>query len=590
MLPSSAVTSERSKDPAPEAFRPAGGTASTLDESALQAIVDDPLSLELRDDLEQIVPELPTPIIVELARQLRGEGRLELVLPHASAEQIHGILDLDAWERERFHHLRGREWLHSIVECYHLAERPRGALSQLIDVMDRELWTLGTMAATAVAELAPDDDEHRQQVLEDMASLLTFESPSGFYVVGVPDDELGRMTLRIIASLYDDNLEEGDRLVRSIKWELASQLEDEASRWRRGRLADLGFPEWEEAMQLFVPLSRDAVMDEEQTAPRFGEQQRLHRPPTWSTGGALFRRVMSRLEPGEHGERAREFMLLVNELMAAQRFEPGDSGLQERAVQQAQGCLTIAFELIIAGQELPDPEALLAARVASAGLRKLFRFGYGALAKLRKAALTLHKTGQVSIDETGSLLDRPWDRCLSHLSAWCPELPLESTANQTRPLHSLADVAFATARIAQAAALTRLTFDSQGYAFDPIWITRADEAGRLKLGDLIRTALVHRQLPGSAPAPAPLSPADIRWARENLLENGTVTAEVRQDLLAHCKAVGADDHGETFAENLLTRIAVELLAIEDPSDEQQLARVGGFFTIQQIGVWLKTSV
>ncbi|PRQ05542.1 hypothetical protein ENSA5_02090 [Enhygromyxa salina] len=562
-----------------------------------QLVVDDPLSLDSRDDAPALIRALPVQSFVTVARKLRDEQRLDLLLPHASAEQITGIFDLDAWERDRIAVARAREWLDRIVDAYREGEVERGRLARLIHDTDPEMWILATAAATAVAELdEPDNDERRQQVLEDMSALHTWETPDGHYIVGVPDNELGRMALRVLFAVYDDNLVEGRKLVSAIKWSVHAEVEEDLLRWRKGRLADLGFPEWDEAMRLFTPLSRDAVSgrtdDGEDSPPAAHIPERRATLPPANLGAPhdVLRRVMHHLDDAEYDLRLREFLLLANELMAAQRYEPGDEALQERAVGQAQATLNLACELLLAAEPHDDPEAFIAARITSVGLRKLFRFGYGPLAKLRKAALALHRGGQVSLKQVGSLLDRPWGPALATLVGWYPELPVDSKAG-SRPLRSLADLAHATALIGEAGALAQLTFAAEGLGVDPVWINRVDEPERLCLGDLVRTALVSAQLPGVGPGDElrPLGPADLRWAADQLLDARGQVPAVDAALRAKLRAIGAEDRGDALAKILLPRLAIELSGLElGEGGEPDLTKVGGLLTIQHVGMWLKT--
>lgn len=560
-----------------------------------QLVVDDPLNLETRDDAQELIEALPVQSFVKVARKLREEQRLDLLLPYASAEQITGIFDLDAWERDRLSTPRAREWLDRIVEAYNQSEVERGRLIRLLYDTDPEMWLLANSAATAIAELEPGDDEQREAVLDDMSALLTWETPDGHFIVGVPDNELGRMTLRVLNAVYDDSLVEGRKLVSAIKWSLHNEVEEDLLRWRRGRLADLGFPEWEDAMRLFAPLARDVVIGRasEDEQPRAHVPERFTALPPAQLGSTqdVLRRVMQRLDDSEYDLRLREFLLLANELMAAQRFEPGNEALQERAVAQAQATLNLACELLLAGDSYEDPDGYIAERIAAVGLRKLFRFGYGPLAKLRKAALELHRAGQVSLAKIGSLLDRPWGPALATLSRWYPELPIDGK-QVSRPLRNLADVARATALIGEAGALAQLCFGPQGFAIDPIWLQRVDEPDRVHLGDLVRTALVcvarGETLDGGL---RPLLAEDLEWARDHLLgDRMRPTAQLRELLLARAEAAGVAERGEALADVLLPRLAVELAGLERREDQTlDLTKVAGLLTVQQVGVWLSTA-
>jgi hypothetical protein len=568
----------------------------------VQLVVDDPLTLDTRDDAEELVRALPVQSFVAVARKLRDEERLDLVLPYASPEQITGLFDLDAWTRERLAIPRARAWLDRIVDAYEQAEVERGRLTELLHDTDPELWILATAAATAIAEFdEPDDDERRQQVMEDMAALHTWESPDGFSIVGVPDNEFGRMTLRVLSAIYEDNMVEGRKLISAIKWSVHNEVEEELLRWRKGRLADLGFPEWDEAMKLFTPLARDAVTGrstpDDQATPAHVP---VDLPPAQlgRLGTDILRRVMQRLDDDEYDLRLREFLLLANELMAAQRFEPGDEALQERAVGQAQATLNLACELLLTGEPQADPENYIAERIAKTGLRKLFRFGYGPLAKLRKAALALHRDGRVSLASVGSLLDRPWGPALASLSQWYPELPYlpEHGKAGVRPIPSLRELARATALIGEAGALAQVTFAAEGFAVDPVWLSRVDEPEHLHLGDLVRTALICEQLPGTNTQHdglRPLGPTELGWAANNLLEAGTkqLVERIEQSLRAKLAAISAEDRADALVEVLLPRLNVELAGVEWRDDGSvDPTRIHGLLTVQQVGMWIKTSL
>jgi hypothetical protein len=561
-------------------------------ELAVQALLDDPMRIEDVDDPSELVPQLPPQGFVRIARRLHQEHRLDLILAYATPDQLTSLLDLDAWVQDHLAIPRARMWLLAIAELYSGVGKPRGALVNLIYGMDPEMWTLALAAGTEVVDLDPNDDGARDEAHERLAHLLTWDSPDGFFVVGVPEDENGRMALATVDHVYADDLAEGRKLLLSIQSALEGQIEEDLLRWRSGRLADLGFVQWEEAMKLFRPYDHRAAAAE--PARDFAY---LHRdnealtPVAWVTAG-LLRRVMDRLDDAEHGVRSREFLLLVAEVMAAQRFPPGDERLQERAIDQTQSTVSLGLELLLthAGPGAAEPEVFLAERVRAIGLRDVFRVGYGALDRLRKAVAALQRSARISLTAPGSLLDRPWGPAIAAIGRWYPELPLSGTSRGTRPLRTFADVREATRLVAEAGALARLTFEAEGYAVDPIWITRVDEPERLALGDLVRTAIVHAQLPGASPAIAPLTPGDLAWAAEHLMAGRDITSEVRRDLSRRCDALGIGEHTEALAKNVLTRMCVELAQLERAEDgTPDLTRTGGFLTIQQVGMWLKTS-
>ncbi|HET6585856.1 MAG TPA: DUF6178 family protein [Nannocystaceae bacterium] len=561
--------------------------AGKLEVADLRAILDDPLALDEREDVAEVVSSLPEQSFVRITRRLREEQRLDLVLPNATPDQLVTLLDLDAWERDRMDVARARRWLVAIGDAYIAADRPRGALVDLIYAMDPEFWTLALWAGTQVVVLDPEDDQARDAAFHQLAERRVWETPDGAFVVGVPDDEQGLQTLRVLRSVYEDDLVEGRKLVLSIHAALPAEIEDTLSRFRSGRLADLGFVAWDDAMRLFRPLDHKAAAD---LAPRdfqwLGTDE-LGAQLTTYRGNELLARVMARLEGGEHGVRAREFLLLVNEVIAAQRLPPGDEAVQERGLDQTQATLGLGLELLAQARPgHPDPDGFLAERVAAIGLRDVFRVGYGALDRLRRAALALHRATRVSLASVGSLLDRPWGPAIAASIRWYPELALDATQSGSRPIRGLVDVARATERIAEAGALAQLTYHAKGYGIDPVWVSRLDEPEKVVLGDLIRTAIVHAHLPASRSSFAPLTPADLAWAREHLLDGGQLVDSVRRDLSARADELGIGRHTNVLADNLLTRLRVELLGLELKDGVPDLVRVGGLVTIQSVSMWL----
>lgn len=579
------------KPPTPPLASDDSTTLADLEE-AIAVALRDPLSLGERDDLDAFVPTIPLQSFHALALALYAEGRLELLLPHAAPEQLTAIIDLGAWESDRLDVVRVREWLLAIVDTFEAASLPRGALASLVTAMDPELWTFALLPGTAIHELDADDDEAREQAIRAVEHLYTYETPDGFFIVAVPDDPLGRTAIRILDALYHDDLALGRDVVVSVRTALHAVLEDDLMRWRNARLADLGFVPWDEAMRLLRPLSREAALarlgEADRVAPATGPREPVAIPGT----AGLLRRVLGRLGADEHGLRTREFLLLVNELSAARRLPPGDPRAQAEAVLQVHATLNLGLEILAAGA--PEERALedfLGERLIALGLRDLFRVGYDPLDKIRAAALALHRGGQASLSEVGSLLDRPWGPALRAFVAWVPELPLEGAAAH-RPIGSLADVARAAQLTAEAAALAALTFGARGYAIAPAWVHRVDEPERLVLGDLVRSAAIHRQLPGHRGDLAPLTPADLIWAREHLLAGGRLRPALVDDFIARATAIGATPAtAAALRDIVLGRLEIELASLElDDEGKPDLVRVGGLVTIQRVSVWIETGM
>ena len=78
-------------------------------------------------------------------------------------------------------------------------------------------------------------------------------------------------------------------------------------------------------------------------------------------------------------------------------------------------------------------------------------------------------------------------------------------------------------------------------------------------------------------------------SRRHVLVADRLAPEAKRDFRERCRALGADRHTDTLEENLLTRLEVELAALELVEGVVDLTRVGGLLTVQTVAMWLKTT-
>lgn len=566
--------------------------------SLLAELLEEPLALEQRDDLPTLVASLPAMTFVGLARKLRDEARLDLLLPHAQPRQLATLLDLEVWERDRVDVARSRDWLATISDLRTHEEAERGALGDLMYDMDPEMWTLSLCHLTAIGVVDLEDEQSRLEILEDMNALVTYETPDGFFIVGVPDNEFGRQGLEIVKRVYQDDLAEGRKLVLSIHNALPSCIEEDLLRWRSGRLADLGFPSREDAMRLFtpLPLSRIETPDGIVQAPVPEEIQEQGIELLNEKQTPLLTSVFSQLSPAERTIRTRELALLANGFLVAMGLEPGHEPSQQLALRCVAATLNLGLEQVYA-QRKTENEAQagvqeLAQWLPKVGLRALFRVGYTPLSKLRSAVNSLRKDSPVSGGGLFSLLDRPWGPSAKALGEIFPMLAEAQKPDQRTPISGLAQLAQATSRLQECKLLLELCFGEKGLRVDPVWVARCDDPLAIRLGDFVRSALILRSRNGATTTFAPLGPDDLAWAHAELLDEGKIKATLAQELESLLRYNDASPEvAQRISESLLTRLGVELGSLEfDEDNKVRIERAGGLFTIQTVGMWLQTGL
>jgi len=193
--------------------------------------------LELFDHPEQIIPLIPE---AELCFTVKAVGLVDgsWILEHATDTQLVAAADLDGWKgiTPNVENLGG--WL----ENY--AEAGEATLLRAGQAIDAELWVL-YLRERIFVEIKPNDDESWQPPV----GAQTLDGQIYFVARGQSDDLAA--IARLLHTLFASDYWLYFRILQGVMWEMQSDLEEWAIRWRTGRLEDLGFPSWDEAMRIY---------------------------------------------------------------------------------------------------------------------------------------------------------------------------------------------------------------------------------------------------------------------------------------------------------------------------------------------------
>jgi len=344
--------------------------------------------------------------------------------------------------------------------------------------------------------------------------------------------------IRILDNLYRADLNLARRLLVGARSELDAELEELAHRWRQGRMEDLGFADYYEALEVYRELDPASV--------RLGESApgslRLRpsdardatdapsRAPSalvdrLSHGASPFARAVQGVASADEvADLHFALVALTNRVLAADRVTPGDDAAVASTLERLLATLDLAVELLARGDVAREVEA-----VRTVALVRLFRLGTSLVGKVKRLARTLTRKGPfaAAFAGRGTALLEP-DEALA-VEAILRSRPVlagildEPPSGADRPFRSLADLARATASVESAAAAQALLL---GLGVTPALLapgspllegTGIDEAA-LDTGLLARTALVQRLLrPGR---PTSLTALDRKEVRdfEALLE------------------------------------------------------------------------
>ena len=432
------------------------------------------------------------------------------VLVHGTPEQVQTVLDFSLWDRDRVAIEKSDEWLAALVEA------PPETLGKWAQGIDVELLALLLRKRTRIYDLsledAPDNPEGTLWDTPDRLFTLEF--------TGEPDQV--RVAQHLADSLYRYSPDMMRRLLVGMRSDDDAELEETAYRWRSGRMADLGFVDFYEALVAYQELDPTSVRIEASPPPSprpSGEPtDDIHlRLPLVVTeklsGKTPFARAVAGLQTNEEtADLHYALVALCNRVLAADRIEPSDEDSIKAALERLSATLDIAVEFLAHGEAERETAA-----VRTVPLIKLHRLGVSLIGKLRRLTTALVGKNPFAVLRPAVDIFEPEDgEILASLTRTRPAFPraLDTPpAPGERPFASLADLAVATLAVGRAAAAVELV---TGLGVRPQQLTpealeaMAKAAGAkttidpasIDTGVLARTVLVARLLSGQ---PAPLS-------------------------------------------------------------------------------------
>jgi hypothetical protein len=319
------------------------------------------LILELLPEPETVIPLLPE---AELCFTVKALGLADAgwLLAHATAEQLVVAMDLDVWTGYEINRPALSDWLRA------LAHTPRSALLRALQSLDPELFVLLLQSRVEVF-LKPAGDEDWQPP----EGGKTLEGQF-YYRAIADDDDLEDVDIALHA-LFEEDYWRYFRMLQGVIWELPSNEEEFALRWRTGRLQDLGFPPRDEALSIYAFLEveqLDAIPDA--GAPLDVAPWRL---PVWipslpaagSEGHRIFRAI-AELEDDERQACFYAFVALANKVAVADDLPLSDAESTPQAIEKTARTVDAGLDHITSRHELGDAQVL-----RSVSLERLFRVG-----------------------------------------------------------------------------------------------------------------------------------------------------------------------------------------------------------------------
>lgn len=305
----------------------ARATLAALDPVALAGLCQE-LRPEVRNEFLMLLerPEEIVPLLAdtELCVTIRTGGMSEAawLLELATPEQRQACFDLDVWKGAALDQARSAEWIDALIE----AGRP--VLAQALSDLDPELWVLALRRMADVIVVAREDERPDGFFTED--GVIYFRAHS--------DEDFAR-TKEIMQCAFSDAQPRYWQMVYGALFEMPTEVEEFALRWRNGRLADLGFPDREQAMQAYRPLRPEQVEPESVDATsgegpgRGSLVERVDLPR--QLDGTLVAEALAELSPARAADRLGYILGVANAVAVADGLRLSESESIPDALRKA---------------------------------------------------------------------------------------------------------------------------------------------------------------------------------------------------------------------------------------------------------------
>ena len=456
-------------------------------------------------DAPQMVPMLP---IEDLHGYIRHIGLLDCteLLPMISGDQLRGMLDVEIWDADQMQVERLDPWLRALM-----ASGQETLGRRLLDLDDEVLnWTVRRFARALVIE---DPDSYDPP---DLDHILT---PDGRLCIIFPEG--GERDLPI--KLFLDWLMRGhpvfcvDLLIHSSA-ALDTNLQEQAYRWRSGRMADRGYVDYYEALGLY-------------TAPKVaapsasaigGEGVASHHWMVEVTDPDVrLNAAIAALDAPTRERLAEHLGYTANTALSADRTDLADEDAVRETMVRLRAGLVLGLDALAGSPAVPATDGQT---LATHGPTHVFRVGYARMLDAAKP-LRLSKIRRLlrlDDDPIGALDAPAWRSWGEALLARHPHHP------EGRPLQA-SELPFAEAWANALATLATIAGDG-----------RPAEIG---LGAWLGTGLARAAL--GDPGFAPLAADQVEDAHRALFEEGAIRPDARA--AAHTWWTAQDGDAATLA-------------------------------------------
>lgn len=502
----------------------------------LHALIDSPFTAE-------ILERLPTHDAYLIVKEAFGSDST-ILLPYTPTEKIVSFLDLDCWDHDT---LSSESLLAWISE---LAEASDETLLKTLESLDTEIIILLFQPVLTVIITQPTDD-NIPELIEN-----GYETFDNNYFFAFSDRTEETVILRnMLTMLYQNHPDIFYRILEGVRWELPSDMEENAYQHRMLRLMELGFPAPEEARAVYRRIPSERILARglrPDHMPRFGQDE-YYIPSLYQDEirkGALVETLRSELSDDTRLRFSFELVYLANKVIMADYLPLNDAQAIRASVGKVLSFTALGLALARRARS-QTTQALL----DGMDTESLFSLGYNAVRELQQrlkecmSGVPEHMIPPLSREITDTLLSHPAS----------PPVPPWSSLEEFDAAAAMIDHLDTLRRIIRhipwkGHALTDTNIDTQGLDMQNILLTAL--AVNISTGDLTFRPLSLAELSAFIDRTTMRNGA-MRHSRPGLLNDlATLLAALDPDI--------PDKLIQSAAQSLMTRWEEEVAGVSDP--------------------------
>ncbi len=351
-------------------------------------------TLFLSEHPEELVAALPEQEVFLTVKEVGERDCLDLIAL-TTPEQFQYLLDLEFWKKDQLDPEKILHWVEILLES---GEKK---VAQFFQTTDLEFIVLLLKKFLKVAFL-------EGELTEQLDTLPPFTLDQ-FYFIKFKEVRAREVLEPFLLAFHRIDFNGYRRVMEALMYELESELEETGYRLRNGRLNDYGFPDFEEALEIYRYISPESLLKEVGTSaskplePLKRESSFFYL--TFREEGPFFSRTLTRIEDPEELDRLKqEITSLCNKAIIAEAIDLSNLSGMERAVKKVYHYLNIGLQYLSQEEEGRAIEVLHGLPVL-----KLFRCGVSLTYLLRRKAQTILKGPWLQGDRENLIfLDPPY--------------------------------------------------------------------------------------------------------------------------------------------------------------------------------------